>query len=980
MSANTALETLFCSYNNLSSLDVSSNTALETLRCYYNNLSNLDVSANTALMLLWCSNNNLSSIDVSANTALTYLNCSSNNLSNLDVSANTALSTLYCHFNNLSSLDVSANTALTKLSCNDNNLSSLDVSVNTALTFLKCTNNNLSSLDVTANTALSTLWCSYNNLSSLDIRNGNNMAISTVSFGASNNPNLFCINVDDVAYSTTNWINIDPWANFNTNCEDLTYVPDDNFEAYLEANGMGNGIANDDHVLTASISGVTSLTVNSLSIADLTGIEDFTALESLSCANNILNTINVSQNTSLTSLDCSNNQLSSLNVAQNTNLQNLTCDNNLLTSLSLTNNTALAVLDCSVNQLTSLYLTQNTALQIIDCRTNQLSVLNVKNGNNLNVLFFNSSSNPDLSCIEVDDAAYSTANWTKDPASSFSEDCGVKIWENAAWTGGIPSLSEHAIIRDDYNTNIQGANIEANSLIIDPNFTVTVTSGDYLFTKGNITVNGSLIVNHEGSVVQLADAATVTNNGNIQVIKTTPVATGNSFSILGSPMSGTTRDGTFADNNVVMSHDTNLFNLDPDVTAVILGGAEHFADAEGDNWLFLTGSENINPTQGYLVGPTTQSVNDGFYILNYNQGTLNNGVYIFNTVFNNVGTPAENKSNSPNILSNPYASAIDADMLISNNSVIDELYFWEHLTPPNSSYPGYRAENWDMGDISMRNLGAGIPAANGGAAPTQYIASGQGFGIKANAQATVTFNNALRVTGNNTGYRNAEIERLYVNIKNETYGLRSSTAIAFTSAATQGFDPMYDSNRLATPISIYSVLEEKELAIQGRPAFNTDQIIPLGFRTMVEEEQTYTISLGTIEGENITEATVYLEDHLLHTVTNLNESDYTFTSNEGNQKDRFVIVFSEEQLGNTEASLEAISMYPNPTANILNIVSPQANITNVTLFDLQGRIISENKMDNQSRFQLDMSELANAVYMVRITSQYGSITKQIIKK
>ena len=28
----------------------------------------------------------------------------------------------------------------------------------------------------------------------------------------------------------------------------LTYVPDDNFEAYLEANGMGNGIANDDYV------------------------------------------------------------------------------------------------------------------------------------------------------------------------------------------------------------------------------------------------------------------------------------------------------------------------------------------------------------------------------------------------------------------------------------------------------------------------------------------------------------------------------------------------------------------------------------------------------------------------------------------------------------------------------------------------------------------------------------------------------------
>ena len=32
-----------------------------------------------------------------------------------------------------------------------------------------------------------------------------------------------------------------------------TYVPDDNFEAYLEANGMGNGIANDDYVTTSNI-------------------------------------------------------------------------------------------------------------------------------------------------------------------------------------------------------------------------------------------------------------------------------------------------------------------------------------------------------------------------------------------------------------------------------------------------------------------------------------------------------------------------------------------------------------------------------------------------------------------------------------------------------------------------------------------------------------------------------------------------------
>ena len=42
-------------------------------------------------------------------------------------------------------------------------------------------------------------------------------------------------------------LNIDSQHYFSTNCppplSPQTYVPDDNFEAYLEANGMGNGSA-----------------------------------------------------------------------------------------------------------------------------------------------------------------------------------------------------------------------------------------------------------------------------------------------------------------------------------------------------------------------------------------------------------------------------------------------------------------------------------------------------------------------------------------------------------------------------------------------------------------------------------------------------------------------------------------------------------------------------------------------------------------
>src|ERR1035441_3488699 len=56
-------------------------TALTTLYCGNNNLTSINVSQNTALNWLTCSGNFLSSLDISHNTALTYLDCSGNLLS-----------------------------------------------------------------------------------------------------------------------------------------------------------------------------------------------------------------------------------------------------------------------------------------------------------------------------------------------------------------------------------------------------------------------------------------------------------------------------------------------------------------------------------------------------------------------------------------------------------------------------------------------------------------------------------------------------------------------------------------------------------------------------------------------------------------------------------------------------------------------------------------------------------------------------------
>lgn len=88
-------------------------------------------------------------------TALKGLYCSNNQLTSLDVSRCTALTSLSCYENQLTSLNVSGCTALTDISCYNNKLTSLDVSSCTALITLKAYNNQLTSLDLSKNTSLS---------------------------------------------------------------------------------------------------------------------------------------------------------------------------------------------------------------------------------------------------------------------------------------------------------------------------------------------------------------------------------------------------------------------------------------------------------------------------------------------------------------------------------------------------------------------------------------------------------------------------------------------------------------------------------------------------------------------------------------------------------------------------------------------------------------------------------------------------------
>lgn len=244
----------------------------------------------------------------------------------------------------------------------------------------------------------------------------------------------------------------------------LTAIPDPNFENYLEQNGMGAGVPNNGQVLTANINTVTSLNVGAKQISDLTGIEDFIALEVLACPFNSITILNLSQNLALETLYCASNTLSSLVLPASPNLSIINCYENFLTELDLTQNPNLTEVYCDWNRLTELDITQNTNLSLLWCdynfiegvfdtsnntlltslttshneitafdlsqnvnlisfgtSFNPLQSIDVRNGNNQNIgTFVATETTGELNCILVDDAtATYLDDWLKDPGTTF---------------------------------------------------------------------------------------------------------------------------------------------------------------------------------------------------------------------------------------------------------------------------------------------------------------------------------------------------------------------------------------------------------------------------------------------------------------------------------------------------------------------------------------------------------------------------------
>ena len=294
---------------------------MEHLASSYNQLTSVNLSNNINLSDLDVSTNKLASLDFRQNPKLTRLDCSVNELTSLNLSRNPRLTDLICYYNQLTNLDLSQNSLLTDLDCHINQLTSLDLRQNPRLTHLYCDDNRLISLDLSQNPQLRTL--SYGN-NQRAVANGTALTALDPNFDSSKAGSIVGGSFDDgkVYFTADELTYVYDCGNGKTSGFKLVNAipqslavyggnfPDANFLAYVKTLPG----AEDGSFTQEELAAITEIDCNgneksvNEKIADLTGIEYFSALTALDCSCNRLTSLDLSKNTQLTHLYCDNNQ------------------------------------------------------------------------------------------------------------------------------------------------------------------------------------------------------------------------------------------------------------------------------------------------------------------------------------------------------------------------------------------------------------------------------------------------------------------------------------------------------------------------------------------------------------------------------------------------------------------------------------------------------------------------------------------------
>lgn len=497
--------------------------------------------------------------------------------------------------------------------------------------------------------------------------------------------------------------------------------------------------------------------------------------------------------------------------------------------------------------------------------------------------------------------------------------------------------------------------VTAGTLQIDSNKLLTVTNGI-------TTIDDGIEVKNNGNLVQITDG--ISDTGKIKAIRISRPMVHDDYVYWGSPVQ------------------ENIFSQLP-----VDFDASYEWNLDGNYDGYWSGLAATSPGRGFItrVGESGAGIAQTFQF----NGTPNNGVITLTA--NSYDDGVTLSSGNTILLGNPYPSAINAAEFITDpanlNNIGGTLYFWTSSTV-------YTGGEYNTNDYATWNLSGstGVKAStdesgNDDLKPTGNIGTGQGFFAVLLADYNVTFNNSMRVrtTGDNSQFfRNAnsvltnnDKGKIWLNLSNDNHAFRQ-LLVAYVDGATNGYDNLYDGNSFtANEINFYSLVDQKNLVIQGRATpFEDSDLVPLGMR--ISNAGNYTVTLDSTEGLFEESQDIYLEDLQLGIIHDLKATPYTFTSDAGTFDSRFLLRYTNGTLGTTIPEADNnITVAVNK--NVLSIRSVKEAISGTTIFDIAGRKVFEANDIDTNEFSTRDIVLNHQTLIVKIMLADGNIvTKKIV--
>ncbi|WP_435416661.1 T9SS type A sorting domain-containing protein [Polaribacter aestuariivivens] len=534
---------------------------------------------------------------------------------------------------------------------------------------------------------------------------------------------------------------------------------------------------------------------------------------------------------------------------------------------------------------------------------------------------FNATTGNATDLYYFDDVEWTSATFNTWTGNTDSD------WDTASnWTSGsVPTSTTDVLIPNVATKPIASGAISVRNLTIETASSLTV--------NGAVTNSGKIIVESEASLI-----AKTSVSGSIAYKR---YLSTNNWYLISPSVTGETVEDLIANTSFSAGTGSNL------------GLA--FYENDGSAWNYQT-----NASTGAFVsgkGVSMKSLITGTVSFSGNMATTDVAVPI-----------TDGTANEFNLLGNPYPSYVPANtnadatnnVLTINSAELSEntIWFWDQAT---SSY------------ITVNNI-----------SPSRFIAPGQGFFVSSKTSGgTFNFTEAMQShqatdVFNKNATVNSEIK---LSISNGTENHVAD--IFYVDSATKGFDNGFDSSMftgVAMPFAVYTQLVEnntgKNLSIQSLPDSDLENtIVPVGINALSGTEITF-----SADAQNLpTGVNVYLEDRDLNTFTLLDAtSTYKVTLNaDYSGTGRFYMRTSSTALSTETNTLKGVNVF-NTSDKKIKIIGLNNEKGSIVVFNMIGANVLSKEMIFSNNSEIDLGQTSRGIYIVKLKTNEGFLTKKII--